>query len=69
MALEITCEPAGRRRDDARHRAAERRRRRPALAALLRADRAGWANALDMLKDYLEHEWLYRVKAIKEARP
>ena len=69
MALEITCEPDGRRRADAGHRAAERQRGRPALAALLRADQGRLGHALETLKDYLENEWLYRVKAIKQARP
>jgi hypothetical protein len=29
----------------------------------------GWTEALATLKDYLENEWLYRVKTIKQQRP
>lgn len=29
----------------------------------------GWTEALATLKDYLENDWLYRVKTIKQARP
>ncbi len=29
----------------------------------------GWADALATLKDYLENEWLYRVKTLKQAKP
>ena len=31
--------------------------------------RQGWTEALAMLKDYLENEWLYRVRTIKDTRP
>ena len=69
MALEITCEPqadAAATRVTVRHSASDdgpRWRRYFTLTS------AGWAIALESLKDYLEHEWLYRVKTIKQGHP
>jgi uncharacterized protein YndB with AHSA1/START domain len=69
MALEIACRAEA----DARttrvtvtQRAGERGPRWDRYFALTEA---GWAHALETLKDYLEHEWLYHVKAITQARP
>lgn len=70
MALEIRCEPAadaGSSRVTVRQSAGEDGPRWQRYFALTQA---GWTTALETLKDYLEHEWLYRVKTIKQqARP
>ena len=29
---------------------------------------AGWSHALDTLKEYVESDWLYHVKTIREAK-
>ena len=29
----------------------------------------GWTEAVATLKDYIENEWLYRVKTIKQGKP
>lgn len=70
MALEIRCEPeadAGSSRVTVRQSAGEDG---PRWQRYFTMTNAGWTNALETLKDYLEHEWLYRVKTIKlQARP
>jgi uncharacterized protein YndB with AHSA1/START domain len=69
MALEITCEPdgeGGRTRVTVRQSASEDGPRWQRYFALTKP---GWAHALETLKDYLENEWLYRVKALKQAVP
>lgn len=69
MALEITCEPQA---DAVTTRVTVRQSAGddgPRWRRYFTLTRAGWATALETLKDYLEHEWLYRVRAIKEARP
>jgi uncharacterized protein YndB with AHSA1/START domain len=69
MALEIRCEPeadAATTRVTVRQSASENGPRWQRYFALTNA---GWTDALETLKDYLEHEWLYRVKTIKQARP
>jgi uncharacterized protein YndB with AHSA1/START domain len=70
MALEIRCEPeadTGSSRVTIRQSASEDG---PRWQRYFTLTKAGWTGALDTLKDYLEHEWLYRVKTIKQqARP
>ena len=69
MALEITCEPEAERdrtRVTVRQSASEDGPRWQRYFALTKP---GWADALETLKDYLENEWLYRVKALKQAVP
>jgi uncharacterized protein YndB with AHSA1/START domain len=70
MALEVRCEPAadpGSSRITIRQSAGEDG---PRWQRYFSLTKPGWASALDTLKDYLEHEWLYRVKTIKQqARP
>ncbi|MGD9905578.1 MAG: SRPBCC domain-containing protein [Vicinamibacterales bacterium] len=68
MALEIRCDPEG---DDGHTRVTIRQTAGddgPRWRRYFALTQAGWSHALDTLKDYLEHEWLYRVKTIKEAR-
>jgi uncharacterized protein YndB with AHSA1/START domain len=69
-ALEVRCEPAadpGSSRITIRQSAGEDG---PRWQRYFSLTKPGWASALDTLKDYLEHEWLYRVKTIKQqARP
>jgi uncharacterized protein YndB with AHSA1/START domain len=70
MALEVRCEPDA---DPASSRVTIRQSAGedgPRWQRYFMLTKAGWASALDTLKDYLEHEWLYRVKTIKQqARP
>lgn len=69
MALEITCQPEsdpGKTKVTVRQSASDDGPRWQRYFALTRQ---GWTEALAMLKDYLENEWLYRVKSIKDARP
>jgi uncharacterized protein YndB with AHSA1/START domain len=67
MALEITCQPEAdpsSTRVTVRQSASDEGPRWDRYFALTKA---GWTNALDTLKDYVENEWLYRVKTIKDA--
>ncbi len=69
MALEIRCEPEA---DPTTTRVTVRQSAGddgPRWRRYFALTQAGWTNALETLKDYLEHEWLYRVKTIKQARP
>jgi uncharacterized protein YndB with AHSA1/START domain len=69
MALDIRCDPEG---DAATTRVTVRQTAGedgPRWRRYFTLTQAGWANALETLKDYLEHEWLYRVRTIKQARP
>lgn len=69
MALEIICRPEadpGRTTVTVRQSASEDGPRWQRYFAL---SEQGWTDALATLKDYLENEWLYRVKTIKQARP
>ncbi len=68
MALEITFEPeaAERTRVSVRQSASDDGPRWQRYFVLTKH---GWGEALAALKDYLENEWLYRVKTIKQARP
>lgn len=69
MALEIICRPEadpGRTTVIVRQSASEDGPRWQRYFALTEQ---GWGEALATLKDYLENEWLYRVKTIKQARP
>jgi uncharacterized protein YndB with AHSA1/START domain len=68
MALEITCQPGsdpGTTKVTVRQSASDDGPRWQRYFALTRQ---GWTDALAMLKDYLEHEWLYQVTSSKEAR-
>lgn len=67
MALEIICRPEadpGRTTVTVRQSASEDGPRWQRYFAL---SERGWTDALATLKDYLENEWLYRVKTIKQA--
>ncbi|MEZ5415975.1 MAG: hypothetical protein R2708_01355 [Vicinamibacterales bacterium] len=68
MALEVTWESAGEARSTVtvRQSASEDGPRWQRYFALTKD---GWTVALGTLKDYLENEWLYRVRTIKQARP
>ena len=68
MALEITCQPEsdpGKTKVTVRQSASDDGPRWQRYFALTRN---GWTEALATLKDYLENEWLYRVKTIKDSR-
>jgi len=69
MALEIMCQPENDpqvTRVTVRQSASEEGPRWQRYFALTEH---GWTGALATLKDYLENEWLYRVKTIKQAKP
>jgi uncharacterized protein YndB with AHSA1/START domain len=69
MALEVICRPEadpGRTTVTVRQSASEDGPRWQRYFALAEQ---GWTDGLATLKDYLENEWLYRVKTIKQARP
>lgn len=69
MALEITCEPQP---DPAATRVTIRQTAGeggPRWQRYFALTQAGWTHALATLKDYLENEWLYRVKTLKQAVP
>lgn len=69
MALEIICQPEvnpAQTRVTVRQSASDEGPRWQRYFALTER---GWTDALATLKDYLENEWLYRVKTIKQARP
>jgi uncharacterized protein YndB with AHSA1/START domain len=68
MALEVTWESEGegKSRVTVRQSASEDGPRWQRYFALTKD---GWTGALETLKDYLENEWLYRVRTIKQARP
>lgn len=68
MALEITWRAEG----DAASRVTVRQSAAddgPRWQRYFSITREGWNGALATLKDYLENEWLYRVRTIKQARP
>ncbi len=67
MALEITCQPEA---DPARTKVTVRQSASddgPRWQRYFTLTEQGWAGGLAMLKDYLENEWLYRVRTIKDA--
>jgi len=67
MALEITCQPEV---DPAKTRVTVRQSASdegPRWQRYFAVTEQGWNDALGTLKDYLENEWLYRVKTIKKA--
>ena len=69
MALEITCEPEA---DAVTTRVTVRQSAGddgPRWQRYFTLTRAGWVSALETLKDYLENEWLYRVKTIRGGQP
>lgn len=69
MALEITCRPGG---EEGRTTVTVRQSASETGVRWLRyfeVTEQGWLAALATLKDYLENEWLYRVKTIKQGRP
>jgi uncharacterized protein YndB with AHSA1/START domain len=69
MVLEITCDPEGdgtTTRVTVRQRAGENG---PRWQRYFTLTHAGWTQALATLKDYLENEWLYQVKTLKQAVP
>lgn len=69
MALDVTCHPEpdlARTRVTVRHSASDDGPRWQRYFVVAERD---WSDALAMLKDYLENEWLYRVKTMKQARP
>ena len=69
MAIEVTCMPEP---DPARTRVTVRQSASedgPRWQRYFTLTKAGWTEALATLKDYLENEWLYRVKTIKDGRP
>lgn len=69
MALEITCQPEA---DPAKTRVTVRQSASddgPRWRRYFTLTQHGWTDALAMLKDYLENEWLYRVRTIKDNRP
>lgn len=68
MAIEVTWESEG----EARTKVTVRQSASddgPRWRRYFQLTRHGWSEALATLKDYLEHEWLYRVRTIKQARP
>lgn len=68
MALEITCQPEP---DPAKTRVTVRQSASedgPRWRRYFTLTQRGWADGLAMLKDYIENEWLYRVKTIKDQR-
>lgn len=68
MALEITCQPET---DPARTRVTVRQSASddgPRWRRYFALTQRGWTDGLAMLKDYLENEWLYRVRTIKDTR-
>jgi hypothetical protein len=69
MALEIACRPEADARSTRITVTQSAGERGPRWDRYFAVTRAGWQHALETLKDYLEHEWLYRVKALKQARP
>ncbi|MEZ5291677.1 MAG: hypothetical protein R2745_11370 [Vicinamibacterales bacterium] len=68
MALEVSCQPAAPERTTVtvRQTASEDGERWQRYFTLTRA---GLDEALATLKDYIENEWLYKVKTIKQGRP
>ena len=69
MALEITCRPE---HDPASTTVTVRQSASddgPRWQRYFALTRQGWTEALATLKDYLENEWLYRVRSIKDTRP
>jgi uncharacterized protein YndB with AHSA1/START domain len=69
MALEITCQPEA---DPAKTKVTVRQSASedgPRWQRYFSLTREGWTVALCTLKDYIENEWLYRLKTIKQARP
>ena len=69
MALEIMCQPDSDpqfTRVTVRQSASDEGPRWQRYFALTEH---GWTDALATLKDYLENEWLYRVKTLKQAKP
>lgn len=69
MALEIICQPE---LDPAKTRVTVRQSASdegPRWHRYFALTERGWTDALAVLKDYLENEWLYRVHTIKQARP
>lgn len=68
MALEIRCEPGP---DVASARVIVRQSAGedgPRWQRYFEVTEAGWTAALETLKDYLENEWLYRVRTLKLPR-
>jgi len=68
MALEITWQSEG----EAKARVTVRQSASddgPRWQRYFALTREGWTQALATLKDYLENEWLYRVRTIKQAKP
>jgi uncharacterized protein YndB with AHSA1/START domain len=69
MALEITCQPEidpQQTRVTVRQSASEEG---PRWHRYFTLTENGWRDALATLKDYLENEWLYRVRTLKQAKP
>lgn len=69
MALEIMCQPEA----DPQHTRVTVRQSAsdegPRWQRYFNLTERGWTQALATLKDYLENEWLYRVRAIKQGGP
>lgn len=69
MALEVLCQPDV----DPQHTRVTVRQSAsddgPRWQRYFALTERGWTTALATLKDYLENEWLYRVRTIKQARP
>lgn len=66
MAIEITCQPEA---DPAKTTVTVRQSASedgPRWQRYFGLTKHGWTEALATLKDYLEHEWLYRVRTIKQ---
>ena len=69
MALDVTCHPEP---DPARTRVTVRQSASddgPRWQRYFEVIERDWSDALAMLRDFLENEWLYRVKTIRQARP
>lgn len=67
MAIEVRCAPEGdgsTTRVTVRQSASETGPRWDRYFAIAKD---GWATSIDTLRDYLENEWLYRVRTIKRA--
>lgn len=67
MAIEVRCTPEG---DGSRSRVSVRQSASdtgPRWDRYFAIAKDGWEQSLDTLRDYLENEWLYRVRTIKQA--
>ena len=69
MALDIRCT---RKPDPAKTRVTVRQsasEEGPRWERYFALTKSGWTEAVATLKDYIENEWLYRVKTIKQGKP